>query len=353
MILPAERQNVMAIVSEFESYGLSRFQICKEIGITLRTVQRWQRKVGYGRDGRTTASKPIAKNQLSEEERSEVLKVCLEPEFASLPPAQIVPRLADRGVYLASESTIYRLLKRNSLQVHRGRSKPRQVRPKASHCAKAPCKVWTWDITWLRGPVRGSFYYLYLVLDIYSRKVVAWEVHEQECSQNAATLIRRAVLREGLLRGPLVLHADNGGPQRGSTLRQTLVDLGIEPSYSRPRVSNDNPYSEAIFRTCKYRPAYPERGFKSLESARKWVLGFVNWYNTEHKHSGIKFVTPEQKHNRQDDAILATRAQVYANARARNPARWTRNTRNWEPTAEVWLNPVKDKNSSRTEQAEN
>lgn len=347
MITLPDRQMIVESILESESLGLSHTLACRENGISVRTLQRWQRKAILEADGRSTVCKKAPRNKLSEEEEAQVLKVCHEPEFASLPPSQIVPILADRGEYLVSESSIYRMLRRAGEQNHRGRAKHRQSpKPKSSHCAVAPCQVWSWDITWLKSPVRGLFYYLYLVIDIFSRKIVAWEVYEKECSIYASDLMRRAVLSERLIDKPLILHSDNGGPQRGSTLRQTLTDLGIDSSYSRPRVSNDNPYSEAIFRTCKYRPAYPEHGFKSLEDARNWIMEFVLWYNTIHRHSSIQFVTPQQRHEGLDVEILAARSQVYAKAKLKNPNRWSGSTRNWDPVQEVWLNPDKTTSDS-------
>ena len=200
-------------------------------------------------------------------------------------------------------------------------------------------QVWSWDITWLPGPAQGLFFYLYLILDLYSRKIVGWEIFEQESGEHAATGVHRAVVADGRLLQPLVLHADNGSPMKGATLRATLERLGITASYSRPRVSNDNPFSEALFRTCKYRPTYPAQGFATLEAARTWVLAFVRWYNDEHRHSGIRFVTPNARHAGQDAALLAARHMVYEQARCRHPARWSRQTRNWTPIGTVWLNP--------------
>jgi transposase InsO family protein len=272
-----------------------------------------------------------------------VLEVCHAPEFASLPPSQIVPRLADRGEYLASESSFYRILREAEEQHHRGRARaPRPPAPPPSHCARGPCEVWSWDITWLPGPVRGLFFYLYLILDLYRRKIVGWEVYERESAEYGARVVRRAVLAEGCVGKTVVLHADNGSPQKGSTLRATLEALGVTPSYSRPRVSDDNAYSEALFRTCKYRPEYPQGGFESLEAAREWTLRFVRWYNQEHRHSGIRYVTPAERHAGEDQAILAARDQVYRAAQERHPERWTGPTRNWEPIGAVWLNPVKE-----------
>ncbi len=313
------------------------------LDLSVRTYQRWVREGEVKPDGRPLAERPEPANKLSAEERERVLAVCHAAEFASLPPGQIVPRLADRGEYLASESSFYRILREADEQHHRGRTRaPRQPAPPPSHCARGPCEVWSWDITWLPGPVRGLFFYLYLILDVYSRKIVGFEVYERESAELGAWVVRRAVLAEGCIDKPLVLHADNGSPQKGSTLRATLAALGIEASYSRPRVSDDNAYSEALFRTCKYRPDYPQAGFESLEAARHWSLEFVRWYNQEHRHSSIRYVTPAERHAGEDQAILAARVRVYEVAKERHPERWTGAIRNWAPIGEVWLNPVKE-----------
>ena len=201
--------------------------------------------------------------------------------------------------------------------------------------------MWSWDITYLRSALRGQYYFLYLVVDVWSRKIVAWDVSLQESSEIAAAMIARATQENGVDRDQLVIHSDNGGPMKGATLLATLQALGIVPSFSRPRVYDDNPYSEALFRTLKYRPEYPSLPFGSLAEARGWVEGFVRWYNTEHRHSAIRFVTPQARHAGVESQILLKRKEVYEEAKRRNPARWSGSTRNWSPIAEVILNPVR------------
>ena len=181
-----------------------------------------------------------------------------------------------------------------------------------------------------------------MILDVFSRKIVGAEVFDAENMANSATVIERAVLREQLLHRPLILHADNGSPMKGSTLHATLERLGVTPSHSRPRVSDDNAYSEALFRTCKYRPDYPASGFDGIEEAREWVMAFVRWYNEEHRHSAIRFVTPAQRHAGEDVAILKRRHEIYQQRRAEHPQRWSGSTRNWKPVGKVWLNPDDD-----------
>jgi hypothetical protein len=183
------------------------------------------------------------------------------------------------------------------------------------------------------------FFYLYLIIDIYSRKIVGWEVCERETAELAAQVLRRAVWAEGCVMSPLVLHADNGSPMKGATMKAAMERLGVVPSFSRPRVSNDNPFSEALFRTCKYVPTWPTNGFATIEAARSWVGAFARWYNTEHRHSAIRFVTPDQRHRGEDQALLASRHDVYERARAERPGRWSGKTRNWSPIGPVWLNP--------------
>jgi len=198
------------------------------------------------------------------------------------------------------------------------------------------------DLTYLPSLVRGQFYYLYMIVDVFSRKIITAEVFEQESMANSSTVIQRAVLREGCVNQPLVLHADNGSAMKGSTLQATLQRLNITPSYSRPQVSNDNAIFESLFRTCKYRPDYPRDGYESLSAARQWVTGFVHWYNHEHRHSAIRFVTPGERHAGQDTEVLASRDAIYAEAKRKHPGRWSGSTRNWTPRKTAWLNPDLD-----------
>ena len=330
-------------INEAVQAGARKHRACEEAGITLRTLQRWTQAGDVKADGRPEAKRPAPQNKLTEEEREKILETCNREEYASLPPSQIVPKLADQGEYLASESTFYRTL-RSADQLHaRGRAQKRmKPRPLATHVATAANTVWSWDITYLASTVRGQFYYLYLVEDIFSRKIVSWEVYEQESGEYAARVIERGVFREKCLKNPLVLHSDNGSPMKSHTLMAKLEDLGIRPSYSRPRVSNDNAFPESLFRTLKYCPQWPSQGFKSLEEAREWVRRFVHWYNHEHRHSKIQFVTPAQRHAGEDVEILAHRKRVYDAARRANPSRWSGDTRNWEPVGDVTLNPVNE-----------
>ena len=320
--------------------GCRRAVACGALEISLRTYQRWTREGGSGiADGRKDARRVAPANKLSEEERARILVLVNSAEFASQPPSQIVPTLVDRGEYVASESTIYRVMKAATQQHHRGRAKKPSTRVVTSHCATEPNRLWSWDITWLPTAVKGLYFYWYMVLDVYSRKIVGHEVHVAEAAELAALLMRKASLVEGLAGRKVVLHSDNGSAMKGATMLATLEKLGVVPSFSRPRVSNDNPFAEALFRTCKYRPNYPRKPFESMEQARTWTQQFVQWYNHQHKHSGLKFVTPAQRHDGKADAILQRREQVYEAAKQRCPERWSRATRNWKLKDEVWLNP--------------
>jgi transposase InsO family protein len=282
---------------------------------------------------------------LSEEERQAILDVCNEEQYASLPPTQIVPSLLDQGVYLASEASFYRVLKSHSQLNHRGRSQsPKRLFKPTSFAATGPNQVWSWDITYLASPVKGLYYYLYMFEDIYSRKIVGYEVHDKECGNLAAQLVQRCMLREQCFHHPLVLHSDNGAPMKSQTMRTKLDELGVQSSYSRPRVSNDNPYSEALFKTLKYRPNWPSSGFKDIAEARGWVDSFVGWYNTEHKHSKLNFVTPAERHAQQDGEILAKRKQVLERAKLERPNRWSKSVRNCDPIGVVMLNPDRVEN---------
>lgn len=326
---------------EAEAAGSRLAPACAELEISLRTFQRWVREgdAAVAADSRTTSARPAPASKLSDDECAQILAVANSAEFGSLPPSQIVPTLADRGVFIASESSFYRVLKAASQQHHRGRARKPTSRVVTSHCAAGPNQVWCWDITWLPAAVKGQYYYWYMVLDIFSRKIVGQEVHVAESAELASLLMRRTSLAEGLAGRPLVLHSDNGSAMKGSTMLAMLEQLGVAPSFSRPRVSNDNAYAESLFRTCKYRPDYPSKPFGCLEEAQEWTQKFVRWYNHEHKHSGLKFVTPAQRHAGMDGLILERRDEVYREAKKRNPQRWSQNTRNWKRDDQVWLNP--------------
>ena len=283
--------------------------------------------------------KTTPKNKLSEKERAQVLAVANSEEFRNLSPKQIVPILADRGEYIASESTFYRVLREEEQLAHRGRAAPRNSRAPEPKRASGPNEVWSWDITYLRSTTLGLFFYAYLVVDIWSRKIVGWTVETSECGNRAAKLLADTIAAEDAERVGLILHSDNGSPMKSATLKATLEHLGVMASFSRPRVSDDNPFSEALIRTAKYWPGYPDGGFADLEQARCYMDAFVDWYNTVHLHSAIGYVTPSDRHSGASEAILRRRSATYEAARARHPERWAgRNTRNWSAPEHVVLN---------------
>jgi putative transposase len=328
------------------SSGARLAPACEVAGIDMRTLQRWKAQDGLKcGDARPQAQRPQPAHALTAEERARIVEIANESRFAALPPARIVPMLADEGTYVASESSFQRVLRAQGQTHHRGRARaPQATRRPTTHVARAPGEVWCWDMTYLPGAVQGRWFYLYLILDLYSRKIVGWEVHETDDADHAAHLVRRTALAEGvhaMCRKP-VLHGDNGATLKATTVLAMLHWLGIAPSYSRPRVSDDNAYVEALFRTAKYRPEFPPRGFADIEDARAWAARFVHWYNVEHRHSGIRYVSPAQRHAGQDRKILAKRHALYQRAKATHPRRWSGATRNWVPIGAVTLNPERD-----------
>jgi transposase InsO family protein len=255
-------------------------------------------------------------------------------------PKQVVPQLADEGLYLASESTMYRVQRRYGLRrTQRTMTRTHVSRAATLHQATGPNQVWSWDITWLPTPVRGAYLYLYLIIDVWSRRVVGAQVAERESPEIAAALITQTCCQGKVDPRGLVLHSDNGSAMRGSTMLSTLQWLGVVPSFSRPHVSDDNPYSEALFRTLKHTPAYPRLPFADKQSANRWVARFIAWYNTTHRHSALRYVTPDERHHGRERAVLAQRHALYERARRANPERWSRSTRNWAPIGMVVLNP--------------
>ncbi|WP_411969648.1 IS3 family transposase [Pseudomonas sp. p1(2021b)] len=345
MTSAADRTAALQLIDAAVRAGARQSAACEELGLTERTVQRWRHQP---EDGRPGAARPEPANKLSECERLAILEAANRPDCADLTPHEIVPKLADEGLYLASESTFYRVLKSAGQAHRRGRSRRPQARPLTTHRASGPNQVWCWDITWLPSTVKGRFFYWYMVKDIYSRKLVMNEVHEAESAEHASILLERACLREGIRPDTLVLHSDNGSAMKGATMLAALRNLGVLPSFSRPRVSNDNAYAEALFRTAKYCSRWPSLPFGSLDEARMWVMQFAAWYNNEHRHSALKYVTPSQRHQGQDGASLRQREQLYEAARRQNPGRWVREVRNWKLPNHVYLNRERDPEQKRT-----
>ena len=341
-----DRKNILELIAEAVAAGCRVFRACEAFDLEVRTIQRWKLSSTDQRHGPLT----VPANKITELERVLIIKTAVSALYANQSPHQIVPRLADDGIYIASESTFYRVLQAEKLTAHRGLSKPRIVeRPKAYEATK-PNQIYSWDITYLQSSVRGHFYYLYLFLDLFSRKIVGWSIHESQEAELSAILLTDICKNEKINKNQIVVHSDNGGPMKGATMLATMQRLGIVPSFSRPSVSNDSPFSESMFKTLKYCPFYPSKPFENIEAAIVWMQKFVNWYNTEHLHSGINFVTPVSKHLGKDIEILENRNQIYKAAKVKNPNRWSGKTRNWDAVTAVKLNPLKEKEKSNTKE---
>jgi putative transposase len=333
---------VIGLVQEGISLGATLKALANLFSIPTRTLRRWGlmiRAQGFSCDQRKGAARNIS-HRFSTEERQLVLSTVNDPRFADLTPGQIVAILAEERNYVGSESTMYRIMRQEGLLNHRGRSRlPREPRDPPVLEATGIHQVLAWDITLLPGPVQGQFYYLYMVMDVWSRRILGVEVHERESGELAKNFFDRVCRDEGIRPGSAtILHSDNGAPMRSSTLAAKLVELGIERSFSRPRVSNDNAYAESLFRTMKYHQSYPLRRFRDLLSVRTWADGFVDWYNTEHRHSRIQYVTPNQRHYGDAEEICRTRQETYDWARQQNPRRWSRSTRDWTQPRVVQIN---------------
>ena len=336
MISPADRQMAIQLIGEAVTAGARQFKACGVLGLSPRTLQRWKKD---GLTDQRTQRHYTPANKLSAEERQRILDIANSEEFQSQSPRHIVPTLADRGEYVASESSFYRVLRDADMVHHRGKStRPQHAKPEG-HKATGANQVWSWDITYCATAIRGIFYYLYLVMDVYSRKIVGWAAHETQSTELAAELLEATYLAEGVQKGQVVLHSDNGSPMKGASMLATLQKLEVTPSFSRPSVSNDNAYSESLFKTLKYRPAYPAKPFGDLGALQAWVQDFVPWYNNDHKHGGIQFVTPDQRHKGEDMAVLERRTAIYQAAKEQNPSRWSKGIRDWTHQKEVWLNP--------------
>ncbi len=348
MIPLAARAQILDLLAEAIAAGASQMSACGIIGIPARTMQRWRKFPEQGdRRPQRVQSPP---NRLTDIERQRIVKVANSPEFGHQSPCQIVPQLADKGIYIGSESTFYRVLRSAGQIQHRGRANAPVWKKPDPLRATAPNQLYSWDITYLPTTVKGRHYYLYLFLDIFSRKAIGWAVYENELSDLASDVLRDVCAREGIEPGQVVLHSDNGNPMKGASMLAMMQELGVARSLSRPSVSNDNPYSESQFRTMKCHPTYPRKPFADLTEARNWVAQFIEWYNEQHRHSSIGFVTPSQRHAGLDKNILKHREVVYEEARLRNPNRWPGNTRNWTRVDEVHLNPSKSDAAARRQE---
>ena len=318
----------------------ARLSRCAEVvGISVRTLERWSRNNG-GADQRR-GPRTVPGNKLTAREEQRLLELLTSRANCDLSPRQVIPALAEQGTYIASEATAYRVLHKHGLQKHRESKRPSTRRKPHELVASAPNQVYCWDITYLKANRLGSFHYLYMITDIFSRRIVAARVYDAESDANAAALFAEVHETEQLARGQVTLHADNGAAMKGATLKATLERLGILASYSRPSVSDDNPYIESLFGTMKSRVGYPKKPFETLAHAQTWVDGFVRWYNEDHRHSGLNWITPMDRHTGRERLLLCRREETYRRARFRHPARWSRGIRDCSPAPAVTLNPTR------------
>jgi len=296
---------------------ISMKQACALLGTSRATRYRRRRPPVHG----PPAPRPAPPNKLAEAERQQVLTVLRSPEYCDLAPAQVWARLLDEGIYLCSISTMYRLLAIAGENRERRRQRTHPAKKKPELIATAPNQVWSWDITKLQGPERGVYYELFVIIDIFSRYVVGWTVTAAETGELAEAFIADTLGRHGIQADQLTLHADRGTSMTSKPVAQLLVDLGVARSHSRPHVSNDNPYSEANFKTLKYCPAFPGR-FGSIHDARSFCAAFFDHYNHVHRHAGIGLHTPASVHYGTAGEIRAQRAVTLNAAYAANPARF-------------------------------
>jgi putative transposase len=323
--------------------------LCEALGLPRASLYRRAHK-GSSELPSNRAVRPRATLALSEPERQEVLDVLHSEPFSDLPPTQVYPILLEEGRYLCSVRTMYRLLAQQN--------EVRERRPVASHpvyakpelLATAPNQVWSWDITKLKGPVTWTYFYLYVILDIFSRYVVGWMVAPRVSAALAKRLIADTCRKQSIAQGQLTIHADRGSSMKSKLVAELLADLGVTKSHSRPSVSNDNPFSESQFKTLKYRPEFPDR-FGCVQDARAFCGPFFGWYNTDHHHGGIGFYTPADVHYGRVVVLRARRQAALDAAYQRHPERFVRHRPQAScPPAAVWINPPKDKALNAVEQ---
>jgi putative transposase len=305
---------------------------CDALGVSRATYYRSRQAPAPPRQ------RPRPPRALDDQERTQVLDTLNSERFADMAPAQVHATLLDEGKYIGSVRTMYRILDANQ-QVRERRDQLRHPTPvKPELVAKRPNQLWSWDITKLLGPAAWSYFYLYVIIDVFSRYVVGWMLADRESAALAKRLIEETCRKEGISPGELGLHADNGSAMQSKLLAQLLSDLSITKTHSRPHVSNDNPFSESHFKTMKYRPDFPDR-FGSQEDGLRFLRPFFDWYNTQHHHSGLGFLTPAQVHHGLADGALAHRQLVLARAHAAHPERFPNGPpRVPAPPREVWIN---------------
>ena len=317
---------------------------CAALGVARASFYR--RRAHLARPPIEPRPRPRPERALSEAERQAVLDLLREPRFVDLAPAEIYATLLDQGIYHCSIRTMYRILEENN-EVRERRNQLRHPEYKKPELlAEGPNQVWSWDITKLMGPAKWTYFYLYVIIDIFSRRIVGWCVADAENAALFKILFDDAIAKHQVPPGQLTLHADRGAPMKAKATAQMLADLGVTKSHSRPHVSNDNPFSESHFKTLKYQPKFPKR-FGCIEDAKAFCRDFFSWYNQDHHHAGIGLMTPDQVHYGQADLIHAARQHVLDIAFRKNPERFVKKPPQppEKPTA-AWINPpLKTSNS--------
>ena len=306
---------------------------CEVLEISIRTYQRWKKNIIDKRKG---AIKKVPR-KLSPEENQQIIDIANNNEFKDSTPYEIYHCLLERSTYMGSISTIYRVLRAREMVNHRSNCKIPTNRSKPQEqIATNSNQVWTWDITYLPMTIRGMFYYAYVIIDIWDKSIVGWSIQDRESEIHSRNLFDNVFTKESF---PNVhIHSDNGHPMKGTSLMALFSKLHIVNSYSRPRVSNDNPFSESFFKTLKYSPKYPAK-FNSIEEARVWMANFIDNYNNNHRHSGINYFTPNQMKSGDYKNLVAIRNQTIKEAREKNPQRWSKAVKQWSTNHKVILNP--------------
>jgi putative transposase len=312
---------------------LNKYEMCDALGMSRATYYRMTRIELHP----VEKKKQSSPRRLTLEEEAKVLLLLNSPRFCDMAPGEIYATLLDESVYMCSQRTMYRILERNKQNVQRRQKEPgNYARPEL--LATGPNQLWSWDITKLKGPKKWTYYYLYKIMDVYSRVVVGWMVAYRESAALASTLINETCLRQNIKRDQLTLHADRGSSMKSIAVGQLLADLGVTKTHSRPHVSNDNPYSESLFKTLKYRPDFPEC-FGCIEDSRNFCRDFFNWYNKEHKHSGIAWLTPEDVHYGRAEEVVLKRQIVMDEVYMKYPERFVKGPSIVKkPDNQVWIN---------------
>lgn len=326
----------MAMVQATSPQAIAVAPLCAALDVPRATLYRDLAQSAHPPEKKTKAAPPRA---LCAQERKAVLDTLHTPRFADQPPHQVYATLLDEGKYLCSVRTMYRILHAHHEVRERRNQSVRTAYAKPELLATQPNELWSWDITKLRGPAKWTYFYLYTILDVFSRYTVGWMVAHRESAELAQLLICETCAKQQITQGQLTLHADRGSSMRSKPVALLLSDLGVTKTHGRPHVSNDNPYSESQFKTLKYRPEFPKQ-FGSVEDARSFCVSFFNWYNSQHYHSGIALLTPESVHYGRAPQVIAARQEVLHEAHRRNPDRFVRKAPAPQPLPEaVWINP--------------